>query len=322
MHKIVYGLTSDLPQYAGCSPLAIGRQLRDDGHDGVFLKEPTPERVAALQQAGLKVYASQPVFLASEALWRHYPGSRPLTASGVPAAIEGWYHPALPTSDSFRAFRLQQFTQLVTRLPLDGVWLDFIRWPARWERPSPQRYHSSFDPGTLQQFQQDTHITIPVTVQDAQPAAQWILNHATQEWFAWRCRQIISFVTEARKILSRSNPSVLLGIFTVPWIPHHTRNDIKNAQSQIVGQDVGLLSQIADVISPMVYHRLTDHPPTWVKEVVDWHTQAANCAVWPVVEALAEPEHFYPAVEFEQVCQMANRPLTGGLILLYARHGR
>jgi uncharacterized lipoprotein YddW (UPF0748 family) len=277
MHKVVYGLTSDLAQYAGCSPVDIGKQLRDDGNDGVFLKNPTQEWITALQQAGLKVYASQPVFLASAALWRQYPGSRPLTASAAPAAVEGWYHPALPTSASFRALRLQQFTQLVTTLPLDGVWLDFIRWPARWERPSPQLYHSSFDPGTLQQFQQDTHITLPVTVQETQQAAQWILNHAAPAWFAWRCRQITAIVAEARKILSRNNPSALLGIFTVPWIPHHTPDDIKNAQVQIVGQDVDHLSKIADIISPMVYHRLTGHRLTWVKEVVDWHMQAANC---------------------------------------------
>jgi hypothetical protein len=167
----------------------------------------------------------------------------------------------------------------------------------------------------LQQFQQDTHITLPVTVQETQQAAQWILNHAAPAWFAWRCRQITAIVAEARKILSRNNPSALLGIFTVPWIPHHTPDDIKNAQVQIVGQDVDHLSKIADIISPMVYHRLTGHRLTWVKEVVDWHMQAANCAVWPVIEALAEPEHVYPAVEFEQVCQLANRPLTGGLIL-------
>ena len=220
---------------------------------------------------------------------------------------------------------------MVTSLPLNGVWLDFIRWPARWERPSPQLYHSSFDPGTLRQFQQDTHTSIPVPLQETEQTAQWILNHAAHEWFAWRCLQVSSFVAETRDILSRINPSALLGIFTVPWIPQHTQSDVKNAQVQreavglttIVGQDVDLLSQITDIVSPMVYHRLTDHQPAWVKGVVDWHTQAANCAVWPVIEALAEPEHFYPAAEFEQACQMAtqsgrsydHRPLTEGLIL-------
>ena len=63
MHKIVYGLTSDLPRYEGCSVADIGRKLRDDGNDGVFLKTLTAEWIDALHAAGLKVYASQPVFL-------------------------------------------------------------------------------------------------------------------------------------------------------------------------------------------------------------------------------------------------------------------
>ena len=81
------------------------------------------------------------------------------------------------------------------------------------------------------------------------------------------------------------------------------QNVASNPQYKIVGQDVARLSQIVDIISPMVYHQLTDQPPTWVSEVVLWHQQAASCAVWPIIEALAEPEHFYAAGEFKQVCQ-------------------
>ena len=161
MNKIAYGLTATLAQYTHRSPLEIGQMLRDAGHDGIFLKNLSPDWANALQQSGLKVYASQPVFLANRELWVQFPDSRPLTAAGTPAPVEGWYYPALPTSTSLRQMRLEQFTNLVTTMPLDGVWLDFIRWPARWERPLPQFYHCSFDPHTLQQFQQDTATAIP-----------------------------------------------------------------------------------------------------------------------------------------------------------------
>ena len=204
----------------------------------------------------------------------------------------------------------------MAELPLDGVWLDFIRWPARWESGEPKLYQSSFDPMTLAQFQAETGIALPVDrVPMRQPAAEWILANAADVWVAWRCAQIASFVDEARTVLKQHRPNALLGLFTVPWTGLPLDNlPVDQAHIRIVGQDPALLGLHVDVLSPMVYHRLCGRGIDWPAQVTATLRSQVDCEVWPVIEALAEDTAF-TAEEFGRVAQSASAAGTGGLIV-------
>lgn len=302
--RIVYGLTGDVPSLASLTPKQAGRQLRDLGCDAVFLMTLSTEWIDGLHQAGLRVYASQPVFLASEELWQQYPESRPVTAGGRPAPVEDWYCPALPTSPRFRSFRLEQLRQMVATFPLDGVWLDFIRWPAHWETPHPHLYDSSFDAFTLSRFEDDSEIDIPPDVMSPIRASEWLLDDAPEPWFEWRCRQISSFAADARQVIDQARPGITLGAFTVPWTslmddwPGTT-----GCQIRIAGQDPSQLSQHVDIISPMAYHRLCGRDTGWIGGVTRWVQEEASCPVWPVVETNEAPG--YSGDEFAAACRAA-----------------
>ena len=309
---IGYGLTAELIDQCGPDPATAATRVRNSGLDGVFLKVLDPVMVAACKDAGLAVYASQGIFVADDDLWARFPGSRPLTASGEPAPVEEWYHPALPTDPDFRALRLAQVEATLAHVPLDGLWLDFIRWPARWEKRTPHLYHSSFDPVTLARFTADTGVTLPDT---APGVAGWILDHAADVWWAWRCRQIAAFVADVAALRDRIRPDAQLGVFTIPW----TGTDldalpVPQANIRIVGQDPVRLQEHADVLSPMVYHRLCGRAADWPAAVSAHLAGQVDRAVWPVIELLADDDGYAPA-EFVAVLAACRRAGGGPVIV-------
>ena len=314
MALIAYGLTEGIPAQLNRTVAEVGRYLRDFGITGVFLKHLDPEWCAALQESGLDVYASHGIFVANDGLWQDIPESRPITAAGTPAPVEEWYRPALPSSTAVRELRLRQLDGMLRDLPLDGLWLDFIRWPARWEKRQPNLYHSSFDAATLRRFLDDTGIELMVA--DPQPAAaDWILTNAADVWHAWRCAQIASFVDEARALLAGRRPDALLGAFTVPWTGGPLDGlPVEQANIRIVGQDPALLGPRVDVLSPMVYHRLCGRDADWPGQVTSMLSEQVGCEVWPTVEAIVD-DVAYGADEFASVCESAHRAGGGGLVV-------
>ncbi|MBX3000219.1 MAG: hypothetical protein KF893_16975 [Caldilineaceae bacterium] len=301
---IFYGLTAQIPQLAGMSPLEIGQKLREIGGDGVFLKELRADWVDALQSAGLHVYASQTIFVDNADLWQRFPDSLPITADGPPSPQEEWYRPLRPTHGKIRELRLAQLTQLTADLPLDGVWLDFIRWPARWEKSELRLYDSSFDAETLAQFSAERDIDLPN--RDPREAARRLLHHHREEWLDWRCGVIESFVAEAVRRIRYHRPAAQIGLFTIPWIGDDLR--------RVVGQDLGQLGRHVNALSPMVYHRLCGQSIGWVGQVSGWAKAHTDAAIWPVIETLPPPDS-YPAAEFAEVLRRARQGGSGDLIL-------
>jgi hypothetical protein len=309
---IGYGLTSDLIARFGPEPATVAAHIRRLGIDGVFLKTLDTATMAALRDAGLAVYASHAVFLADAVLWERYPHSRPLTAVGEPAPVEEWYHPALPTDAAFRAMRLAQVETLLAQWPLDGLWLDFIRWPARWEKPTPNLYQSSFDARTLAQFAAETGTPLPGAHADV---AAWILAHAADAWAAWRCAQIAAFVADVAARRDRLRPAATLGLFTIPWVGTALDDlPVTDAHIRIVGQDPALLSRHADVLSPMVYHRLCRRRADWPAAVTATLAARVDVPVWPVIERLAD-DHTYALEEYHTVLADCAREGAGPVIV-------
>lgn len=311
--RIAYGFQRDLPGFADLNPAQAGARLRSLGFDAVFMHGADAAWIDGLHAAGLRVYESLGVF-AGEDAWAQFPDSRPIMADGKPAPREAWYAPALPTLPALRAHRLRALDDLLQAAPVDGLWLDFIRWPARWERAEPSLYDSSFDPVTLRQFQDDTGVQFPAGVAAPTDAAAWLLEHAAGAWFQWRCEQIVSFVAEARALVRRHHPGALLGVFVVPWTDADFADAHGGAIVRIVGQDLTLLAPFVDVFSPMVYHRLCRRAPTWVGQVTAWARARSGGRVWPIIETL-EPGDAYPLDEFAAACRSAAEAASDALLV-------
>jgi hypothetical protein len=312
MKRIAYGLSPSMAIFEGLTAIEIGERLRQSGCDGVFMHSPTPAWCEALHSVGLQVYAALGIF-SGKGLWERFPKARPIKANGEPVSRVEWYEPVIPTLPDLRAQRLQALEALIQAAPLDGVWLDAIRWPSFWEHQPPLMYETSFDPLTLSQFQEDMNISLPLKEKTEAGKAAWILTYAADAWHTWRCRQIETFVIEAKACLQQHRPTALLGIFTVPWTEADfdgTRQaSVEPNVHPVIGQDLTLLAPHVDVISPMVYHRMCERPPTWVGDVTTWVQDRAQDSngetyVWPIVEVVEDTD-VYPNAEFVAACQAA-----------------
>ncbi len=270
----LYGLDSSLVKEYSLKPSAF---LKTYGFSSVFVKE-DESLVRELKEAGISVYVEVPLFVGDQ-LWRKFPRSRPITEEGIPLQKIDWYSGVNPSIPEVREFCLEKVRK-VALLPIDGVWLDFIRWPCKWESPSPRLVQTSFDDLTIELFSRDTGIEVPPA--SPKERAEFIIKNHLEEWANWKCFQIASFVKEARKIIGRNKK---LGIFLVPW----RLEDYGGAIRSIVGQDVERLKEYVDIFSPMVYHAMCGKTVEWISEITSWVWGRTGKKVLPIIQVADLP---------------------------------
>ena len=184
---------------------------------------------------------------------------------------------------------------------IDGIWLDFIRYPGLWEVKEPRIPDTCYCPRCLRKFQEDRHVKLPATLKGRE-AALWIKKHCPYEWMKWKKEQILSFVVDVKGVLG----PLKLGLFLFPW----TRGEKQNAISYRLAQDAFQLSRQADVISPMLYHKMCDRLPSWVGHMTRYYKEGAGCEVWPIVQSVD-----CNAVEFGQVLKYAGQAGAEGVLV-------
>lgn len=308
--KAIYGFSPKHEAFAGKQPDKIAQALADWGVTAVFGGYEDTPMVAALHEQGIKVFAEVALFVGKR-YWERYPHSRPITSTGDPMPPEGWYYGVNPSTPEIREYNLARIRTLIEQYPVDGVWLDFCRWPCRWERPKPTLLQTSFDPLTLAAFQRDEGITIPPTLHTIPEKARWIEGHHKKTWTAWKCGQITEFVAQVRGIIDQAPRKVLLGLFGVPW----QLSNFDGAIRHIIGQDYQALSAHVDCFSPMVYHKLCGRDVPWIAEIAASVGKETGKPVCPIVQAMDEPETVTPQ-ELRQVLETAlTAPGSQGVII-------
>jgi hypothetical protein len=99
----------------------------------------------------------------------------------------------------------------------------------------------------------------------------------------WKKEQITSFVRDARAVLVQSphKKEILLGLFLVPW----TKGEKQSAITFQLAQDAEQLSVYADVLSPMVYHRMCGQPVSWIRDISQYFREMTAKPIWPILQA-------------------------------------
>lgn len=308
----LYGFSREDPRFKDKSEEEILGILRDWKINAVFGAYKDPKLATVLRNGDIRLYAEFGVFV-GEHFWTDFPGSRPLTSEGSLLEKIDWYAGVNPSCEQVRQERLQSFTKILETYPLDGIWLDFIRWPGRWENPDPQLLSTSFDGPTLQKFSRDMGVELDTELSPGE-SAQVIGTRYREEWVDWRCRQVTGWVAEARAILNKEFPDIQLGLFGVPWV-----NDFDNAIVNYFGQDYEALGEYVDVFSPMVYHHMCGRPVGWISEVSDWVNKTSGKDVLPIIQTVDEPGEL-SADEFGEAVRAAvSHPGSKGVILFNLR---
>ncbi|HMO56353.1 MAG TPA: hypothetical protein PKA05_23745 [Roseiflexaceae bacterium] len=243
----------------------------------------TTDLLAALREQGMLAYVDLALFAGSDLRLR-FPTSAPIDEAGAIMGADGWYVPACPNHPALRAQHLADLQQLLlhTSDMLAGVWLDFIRYPMRWEVAQPRLMQACFCDRCLSLFHAAEERSYSAA--DRRHATRAILAEQANTWTAWKCHRIADYVKQIAALV-RQYPHLRLGLFALPW----RLSDHQGGIRTIVGQDLALLGQIVDTISPMVYHRLCYRDPSWIAAVIHEARARSHAPILPVVQSLDQP---------------------------------
>jgi hypothetical protein len=210
-----------------------------------------------------------------------HPELWPILENGERRPLMEWYIGVTPTVDYYRESRLAEIERIMRDHELDGMCLDFIRWPLHWElelRPGqPEPLQSSFDPHTVRRFLEFAGLEMPHHCNTVPKQASWILSEHRAKWTDFKCKVINDFVSAAReRVRAHRGTTTQLGVYMVA-APAEER-------AYLVGQREADLTPVVDFLSPMVYHPVLHRTPAWVAETVDGIVQLAPGKVLPVVQ--------------------------------------
>ena len=265
------------------------------------------------REQGCKVFVEFPTLIGRNYLQDH-PEAWPINEKGEQSPPADWFMGICPTDPGFIEYRSAQLKDILNEFDVDGIFLDYLHWHAQFETSDPILPQTCFCDRCTGLFGESTGITLQ---HDDIPAkAEWILSRNETEWRKWRNGILNGWVDKMGHIVKNIRPDALLGVYYCSWYPE----DHNSALYNILGIDVGELAMRADVLSPMLFHKMKERPVRWVGEYVEWlgdltgDGQNGTPLIWPIVQAHNAPGIVSPE-EFRQVMLEGSKPPSTGIMM-------
>jgi len=310
--RALYGFDPKEPPFQGLTPNDVARNLKELGFDAVFGGSADASMRRALDVAGIKRFEEFQLF-AGEKHWQRHPESQPVAKNGKKLKKTLWYAPVCPNQPWLRTERLERILSRVVSYELQGVWLDFVRYPVFWEEVPPFLPETCFCPECLKQFQEKTGLKLEGKNTD--DIAQWILDRHAEEWYRWRADQILEFVQTVSTEVKKLAPKTVVGAFVLPWAPE----EYDGALYRIAGQDLAGFAERVDVLSPMLYFHELGKSPAWVSDRIAALSREFGSPVLPILQCYDQPTPIPPGQFEEALAQSLNSP-SNGVILFRQKH--
>ncbi|MFD7262359.1 N-acetylmuramic acid 6-phosphate etherase [Streptomyces sp. NPDC059874] len=245
----------------------------------------TPELARACRAAGLSLLGSVACFSdhARPAAERR-PDLYPVSGDGRPWQRMEWYTGLVPTDDAYVTRLIDRFARLAVSPLLDGLVLDFLRWPLHWElelRPGVVPRSSSYDPHTLDDFTRRTGTALPPGSPSA--VAAYLHAHHEEAWHGYRCEVITDVTRRLTDAIRAARPGLWTGLFLVPA-------EDAGQRRRLVGQCVTELAPMVDAVLPMSYHAILHREPGFVGLVArSVRAESGPTTVVPMVQTTNSP---------------------------------
>jgi len=273
------------------------KQIVNLGVDTVFIGHQNFDQKLGkkLKNNGLKIYIEVGIFVGEE-WWEKYPDCRPVDKNGNLMDKIHWYAGVCPNHQGVRREKLRLIKSIIDNYHIDGIWLDFIRYPCHWEEiRSKNIAEYCFCQNCLNKFKKDEGG-----------------KSEGKKWVQWKCNQITNFVGEIHRLIDRSGKDIKLGMFSVPW----RKSDFGGAITKIIGQDFKSLAKYIDVFSPMVYQKMCGRKTDWIYEIVAYMKKITRCQVLPIVQTEDKPTKL-TAEEFADELKQACKFPSEGVIVFF-----
>jgi uncharacterized lipoprotein YddW (UPF0748 family) len=139
-----------------------------------------------------------------------------------------------PANPAVQAYLLSLYKEIVTRYDVDGLQLDYIRYP----RQDPGR-NFGFGIAARSKFQALTGVD-PITLTPNNSSLWWL-------WTNFRVQQVDSFVTRVSKEIKQIKPRIIISAAVFPWKPLDRINKIQQNWEAWVNRGE------VDLLVPMTY---------------------------------------------------------------------
>ncbi|MBN2804865.1 MAG: hypothetical protein JXR91_17345 [Deltaproteobacteria bacterium] len=228
-----------------------------------------------------------------------------------------WLEMADPSNEEYKKKTIERIVSQVVEFNPDGISLDFIRYFLFWELifkdTDPATIPDAcFTKHSLKSFENFSGVKLK-DINDPVKSAEFIHKNYLNEWIDFKCATITATIKDTVAAVKKVNPKISVNVHIVPW----RENDFNNGLKRIAGQDIGEISKIADMISPMTYAKMTRNTPLWINSVVtDMQRQLkSDINIVPAIEA--EPMYNSGDIspqEFEQNIVNALKTPSAGII--------
>jgi len=265
--------------------------------------------IAELRRNGVTVLLDWSCFV-GEHWQKQYPDCVPITADGDEFLRDDWYVPVCPNHPQVRERHLAGIAELLDTHgdQIDGLWLDFIRYPVRWEKDQPVLRQVCFCRHCLNLFLEESREQY--SKGRTRAIAQDILAQRPEAWVGFKCERIADFVATVRSEIAARKLTLRLGMFSLPW----RRFDYDGAIRSIAGQDLVLLADYVDHFSPMVYHKLCHRRSEWIADVIHDVEDWAPRTVLPIIQSVDRPDTML-ASELDSALMQALNAANGSVLI-------
>lgn len=260
-----------------------------------------------------KIFVEFPTLNGKNYLARH-PNAWPIDAHGAQSPPADWFMGICPTDPDFREYRANELKEILNNYKVDGIFLDYFHWHAQFETKNPILPETCFCQRCIDTFSEKKDIIVPAG--ETPLRASWILNNEDTAWRQWRSEVLTSWARDMKAIIHEIQPEALMGIFYCSWYPE----DYDHALYRILGIDIPAIAEIADVLAPMLFHKMKDRQPHWVGEYIQWlgaytaSEKNAKPLIWPIVQSHNNPSEVSPE-EFSKVLNEAMKPPASGIMM-------
>lgn len=200
-----------------------------------------------------------------------------------------------PANPAVRRYLQQLFTEIVTRYDVDGLQLDYIRYP--FQTPTAGQTYG-YGIAARRQFEHLTGVdpvTISATATDARSRQLW------QQWTEFRVNQVNSFVAETAENLRQLRPDLILSAAVFP-MPEAERIQ-KIQQNWEVWAEQGDIDLIVVMTYATDTNRLQQLANPWIMN----ETRLGSTLIIPGIRILNLPD----ALVFDQIQALRDSSAEG-----------
>jgi uncharacterized lipoprotein YddW (UPF0748 family) len=194
-----------------------------------------------------------------------------------------------PANPAVRSYLLRLFQEIVTNYDVDGLQLDYIRYP--FQDPSAGRTYG-YGRAARQQFQALTGVD-PATISPNN-------REIWQQWTDFRVNQVDQFVSETSRLMRRLNDDLILSVAVFP-LPQHERLQ-KIQQNWEAWVEAGTV----DLVVTMSYAADTNRLQRLIDPYVE-NEDLGPALVIPSIRLLDLPE----SAMFDQIQAIRDLPVGG-----------